>query len=54
MCTVGAWIAITGELTIIPILLGIANTLWVAGFDVIYGSQDYDFDTSKWNSFYPE
>ena len=42
---VGAWIAITGELSIIPVLLGVANTLWVAGFDVIYGSQDYDFDT---------
>lgn len=44
---VGAWIAITGELSIIPVLLGIANTLWVAGFDVIYGSQDYDFDTAN-------
>lgn len=44
---VGAWVAITGELTLVPILLGIANTLWVAGFDVIYGSQDYDFDTKN-------
>ena len=44
---VGAWIAITGELSIIPFLLGVANTLWVAGFDVIYGSQDYDFDTAN-------
>jgi 4-hydroxybenzoate polyprenyltransferase len=44
---VGAWVAITGELTPVPILLGIANTLWVAGFDVIYGSQDYDFDTKN-------
>lgn len=44
---VGAWIAITGELTIVPILLGVANTLWVAGFDIIYGSQDYDFDTKN-------
>jgi 4-hydroxybenzoate polyprenyltransferase len=23
---------------------GAANTLWVAGFDIIYGCQDYDFD----------
>ena len=43
----GAWIAIKGELALIPILLGIANTLWVAGFDIIYGSQDYDFDTAN-------
>ena len=44
---VGAWVAITGGLSMIPILLGIANTLWVAGFDIIYGSQDYDFDKAN-------
>ncbi|MBS5932752.1 MAG: putative 4-hydroxybenzoate polyprenyltransferase [Clostridiales bacterium] len=41
---VGAWLAITGELSLVPLFMGAANTLWVAGFDVIYGSQDYDFD----------
>ena len=41
---VGAWLAITGELSLIPLFMGAANTLWVAGFDIIYGSQDYDFD----------
>jgi 4-hydroxybenzoate polyprenyltransferase len=41
---VGAWIAVTGEISFIPIVMGAANTLWVAGFDIIYGSQDYDFD----------
>ena len=44
---VGAWLAITGELSWIPLLMGAANTLWVAGFDVIYGSQDYDFDKAN-------
>lgn len=43
----GAWLAITGELTIVPMLLGVANTLWVAGFDIIYGSQDYEFDRAN-------
>lgn len=43
----GAWIAVTGELTWLPIVMGLANTLWVAGFDIIYGSQDYDFDTKN-------
>lgn len=42
---VGAWLAVTGEFHMIPLLMGAANTLWVAGFDIIYGSQDYDFDT---------
>lgn len=41
---VGAWLAITGELSLVPLFMGAANTLWVAGFDIIYGSQDYDFD----------
>ena len=27
--------------------MGAANTLWVAGFDIIYGAQDYDFDTKN-------
>jgi len=40
----GAWLAVTGEFHIVPLILAAVNTLWVAGFDVIYGSQDYDFD----------
>ncbi len=44
---VGAWLAITGEITWIPLVMGAANTLWVAGFDIIYGSQDYDFDKAN-------
>ncbi|MFZ5969693.1 MAG: UbiA-like polyprenyltransferase [Bacillota bacterium] len=41
---VGAWLAVTGKLSWLPLFMGAANTLWVAGFDIIYGSQDYDFD----------
>ena len=41
---IGAWIAIRGELTAIPLMLGLAVGLWVAGFDVIYACQDIDFD----------
>lgn len=41
---VGAWLVITGEISWIPLVMGAANTLWVAGFDIIYGSQDYEFD----------
>ncbi len=44
---VGAWIAITGRISWLPLFMGAANTLWVAGFDIIYGSQDYDFDTAN-------
>lgn len=41
---VGAWLAVTGEFSLLPLVMGAANTLWVAGFDIIYGSQDYAFD----------
>jgi len=43
----GAWIALTGRMfDLLPILLVVAQTTWVAGFDIIYASLDYDFDTS--------
>lgn len=45
--SVGAWLAVTGKISLIPLVMGAANTLWVAGFDIIYGAQDYDFDTKN-------
>lgn len=44
---VGAWLAVTGKIAFIPLIMGVANTLWVAGFDIIYGSQDYEFDKAN-------
>jgi 4-hydroxybenzoate polyprenyltransferase len=41
---VGAWVAIRGTLEAIPLLLGLAVLLWVAGFDIIYSCQDMTFD----------
>lgn len=43
----GAWLAITGQFHIIPFLLSAINMFWVAGFDIIYGSQDYHFDSTN-------
>jgi 4-hydroxybenzoate polyprenyltransferase len=41
---VGAWIAQTGCVNLAPIILGAGVICWVAGFDLIYATQDYDFD----------
>ncbi|GAA0736219.1 UbiA-like polyprenyltransferase [Clostridium oceanicum] len=41
---VGAWFAVTGEFNYIPFVLGAVVALWVAGFDIIYGTQDIKFD----------
>jgi 4-hydroxybenzoate polyprenyltransferase len=42
-----AWIAVTGTLSLEPVLLGLAVLFWVAGFDVIYATQDYEFDRKE-------
>jgi 4-hydroxybenzoate polyprenyltransferase len=41
---VGAWIAVRGELALLPVLLGLAVLFWTAGFDVIYSLQDEAHD----------
>ena len=41
---VGAWIAQTGQIDLAPLMLGAGVICWVAGFDLIYATQDYDFD----------
>jgi len=41
---VGVWIAQTGRIDLAPVVLGAGVICWVAGFDLIYATQDYDFD----------
>ncbi|WP_432408464.1 UbiA-like polyprenyltransferase [Wukongibacter sp. M2B1] len=41
---VGAWLAVTGKFALPPFILGAVVVLWVAGFDIIYGTQDIEFD----------
>lgn len=41
---IGGWIAIKESFDIIPILLGLSVLFWAAGFDLIYATQDVDFD----------
>ena len=41
---IGAWIAQAGRVDLAPVVLAAGVICWVAGFDVIYATQDYDFD----------
>jgi 4-hydroxybenzoate polyprenyltransferase len=41
---IGAWLAVTGRLALPPFVLCAAVLLWVAGFDLIYATQDAEFD----------
>lgn len=44
---VGAWIAVTGKIETIPLLLAFGVVCWVAGFDMIYATQDVDVDREE-------
>lgn len=44
MAPMGAWLAIRGSFSPVPVLLGFAVLFWVAGFDTIYACQDVAFD----------
>jgi 4-hydroxybenzoate polyprenyltransferase len=41
---VGAWLAVRGSLDWSPLVLAVAVVLWVAGFDIIYATQDIEAD----------
>jgi 4-hydroxybenzoate polyprenyltransferase len=41
---VGGWVAVTNSFDPPAVLLGLAVTLWVGGFDLVYACQDIEFD----------
>ncbi len=47
MSPVGAWLAVTGKFDFPPLVLALAVIFWVAGFDLIYATQDYEFDKKE-------
>jgi 4-hydroxybenzoate polyprenyltransferase len=46
LAPIGAYLAVTGEFALLPLLYSAAVLLWVSGFDIIYALQDDDFDRS--------
>ncbi len=44
LAPIGAYISVTGQFGLIPVLYGMAVLFWVSGFDIIYALQDEDFD----------
>jgi 4-hydroxybenzoate polyprenyltransferase len=44
LAPVGAWVAITGNVDPKAFLLGGVVCFWIAGFDVIYATMDYEHD----------
>lgn len=44
---VGAWIAVRGEFGLPALILAAGVLVWVAGFDIIYATQDLEFDRNE-------
>ena len=47
LAPIGAWLAVTGQFAVLPVLFSFAVLFWVSGFDIIYALQDEAFDKSK-------
>lgn len=50
LAPIGAYIAVTGYFSLLPIIFSLAVLFWVSGFDIIYALQDEQFD--KENQLY--
>jgi 4-hydroxybenzoate polyprenyltransferase len=47
LAPIGAYLAVTGEFALLPILFSFTVLFWVSGFDIIYALQDEEFDKSQ-------
>ena len=47
LAPIGAYIAVTGQFSLLPILFSLSVIFWVSGFDIIYALQDEEFDKSQ-------
>jgi 4-hydroxybenzoate polyprenyltransferase len=47
LAPIGAYLSVTGEFNLLPLLFSFAVLFWVSGFDIIYALQDEEFDKSN-------
>jgi 4-hydroxybenzoate polyprenyltransferase len=47
LAPIGAYLAVTGAFSPVPVLFSFVVLCWVSGFDIIYALQDEDFDRSQ-------
>ncbi|NML23307.1 UbiA family prenyltransferase [Pseudoflavitalea sp. G-6-1-2] len=47
LAPIGAYLAVTGVFSMLPIFFSIAVICWVSGFDIIYALQDETFDKNN-------
>jgi 4-hydroxybenzoate polyprenyltransferase len=47
LAPIGAYLAVTGQFALLPVLFSFAVVFWVSGFDIIYALQDEEFDKAN-------
>jgi len=47
LAPIGAYLAVSGNFDLIPLLFSAAVLFWVSGFDIIYSLQDQEFDKEQ-------
>jgi 4-hydroxybenzoate polyprenyltransferase len=47
LAPVGAYIAVTGHFSLVPVLFSLVVITWTGGFDILYALQDESFDKSQ-------
>jgi 4-hydroxybenzoate polyprenyltransferase len=47
LAPIGAFISVTGEFELLPLIYSLIVLTWVSGFDIIYALQDDDFDRAN-------
>jgi len=47
LAPIGAYLVVTGEFALLPVLFSCAVVCWVSGFDIIYALQDDEFDKQE-------
>ncbi len=47
LAPIGAYLAVTAEFSILPLLFSMTVLFWTAGFDIIYALQDEEFDKKE-------
>jgi 4-hydroxybenzoate polyprenyltransferase len=47
LAPIGAYISVTGEFRLLPVIYSLIVLTWVSGFDIIYALQDDEFDRAN-------
>ncbi|HNW72436.1 MAG TPA: UbiA-like polyprenyltransferase [Bacteroidales bacterium] len=53
LAPIGAYLAITGHFSLLPVLFSLIVIFWVTGFDILYALQDEEFDKKEHLKSFP-